>query len=84
MTESDLTNLGFNKVEVNDLDSQNGYDYFYYTLEIFDNLTLCSVDSDRVQDGNWYVMNLDWPDNFRLQSPQELLSFLQAVGYQRV
>ena len=84
MTESDLTNLGFNKVEVNDLESQNGYDYFYYTLEIFDNLTLCSVDSDRVQDGNWYVMNLDWPDNFRLQSPQELLSFLQTVGYQRV
>lgn len=84
MTESDLTNLGFNKVEVNDLESQNGYDYFYYTLEIFDNLTLCSVDSDRVQDGNWYIMNLDWPDNFRLQSPQELLSFLQAVGYQRV
>lgn len=84
MTESDLTNLGFNRVEVNDLDSQNGYDYFYYTLEIFDNLTLCSVDSDRVQDGNWYVMNLDWPDRFRLQSPQELLSFLQTVGYQRV
>ena len=84
MTESDLTKLGFNKVEVNDLESQNGYDYFYYTLEIFENLTLCSVDSDRVQDGNWYVMNLDWPDNFRLQSPQELLSFLQTVGYQRV
>ena len=84
MTENDLTNLGFNKVEVNDLDSQNGYDYFYYTLEIFDNLTLCSVDSDRVENDNWYVMNLDWPDNFRLQSPQELLSFLQTVGYQRV
>ena len=84
MTENALTNLGFNKVEVNDLESQNGYDYFYYTLEIFENLTLCSVDSDRVQDGNWYVMNLDWPDNFRLQSPQELLSFLQTVGYQRV
>ena len=84
MTENDLTNLGFNKVEVNDLESQNGYDYFYYTLEIFDNLTLCSVDSDRVENDNWYVMNLDWPDNFRLQSPQELLSFLQTVGYQRV
>ena len=82
MTESDLTNLGFNRVEVNDLDSQNGYDYFYYTLEIFDNLTLCSVDSDRVENDNWYVMNLDWPDRFRLQSPQEVQSFLRAVGYQ--
>ena len=82
MTENDLTNLGFNKVEIKDLDSQNGYDYFYYTLEIFENLTLCSVDSDRVQDDNWYVVNLDWPEQFKLQTPQEVQSFLQSVGYQ--
>ena len=83
MTENDLTNLGFNKVEIKDLDSQNGYDYFYYTLEIFDNLTLCSVDSDCVKDDNWCVTNLEWPDQFKLQSPQEVQSFLQAVGYQQ-
>ena len=82
MTEHDLTELGFNKVEVKDLESQNGYDYFYYTLEVFNNLTLCSVDSDMVSDDNWYVTNLEWPDNFRLQTPQEVDSFLQSVGYQ--
>lgn len=82
MTENDLTDLGFNKVEIKDLDSQNGYDYFYYVLEIFDNLTLCSVDSDCVKDDNWFVTNLEWPDHFKLQSPQEVQSFLQAVGYQ--
>ena len=83
MTENDLTNLGFNKVEVKDLDSQNGYDYFYYTLEIFDNLTLCSVDSDCEKDNNWFVTNLEWPDQFKLQSPQEVQSFLQTVGYRQ-
>ena len=82
MTEHDLTELGFNKVEVKDLESQNGYDYFYYTLEVFNNLTLCSVDSYMVSDDNWYVTNLELPDHFRLQTPQEVDSFLQSVGYQ--
>ena len=35
MTENDLTDLGFNKVEVNDSVSQNGYDYYYYTFDVF-------------------------------------------------
>lgn len=61
MTESELTDLGFNKVEVKNLESQNGYDYYYYTFEVFNNLTLISIDSDRVENGNWYVYNLEWP-----------------------
>lgn len=81
MTENDLTDLGFNKIEIKDLDSQNGYDYFYYVLDVFDNLTLCSVDSDSIEDNNWYVINLDWPEHFKLQTPQEVQSFLQSVGY---
>ena len=84
MTENDLTSLGFNKVEIRDKDSQNGYDYYYYTLDIFNNLTLCSIDSDRVENDNWFVINLDWSDKFKLESPQEIQSFLQAVGYQQV
>ena len=82
MTEHDLTILGFNKVEIKDLESQNGYDYYYYTFEVFEGLTLCSVDSDRISDDNWHVTNLEWPDHFRLQTPQEVDSFLQSVGYQ--
>ena len=83
MTENDLTSLGFNKVEIRDKDSQNGYDYYYYTFDVFNNLTLCSADSDHVENDDWYVTNLDWPDHFKLQSPQEVQSFLQAVGYQQ-
>jgi hypothetical protein len=30
MTEQDLIDLGFDKVEVLDDESQNGYDYYYY------------------------------------------------------
>jgi hypothetical protein len=82
MTENELTDLGFNKIEIKDLQSQNGYDYYYYTLDIFENLTLCSVDSDRVEDDDWFVINLDWPDHFKLHTLLEVQSFLQSVGYQ--
>jgi hypothetical protein len=82
MTEHDLTILGFNKVEIRDLDSQNGYDYYYYTLEVFNNLTLCSIDNDRVEDDDWFVINLDWPDHFKLHTLLEVQTFLESVGYQ--
>lgn len=85
MTEKALIKLGFNKVEIKHKDSQNGYDYFYYTLEVFKNLTLCSVDSDMVEDKNsWYVTNLEWPDQFKLQSPQEVQNFLESVDYHQI
>jgi hypothetical protein len=80
MTESDLKDLGFNRVEINDSESQNGYDYYYYTLEIFNNLTLSSVDSDRVENGEWYVHNLDWPLQFKLDTKEEVRQFLQTVN----
>jgi hypothetical protein len=80
MTESDLKDLGFNRVEINDSESQNGYDYYYYTFEIFNNLTLSSVDSDRVENGEWYVFNLDWPLQFKLNTKEEVHHFLQTVN----
>ena len=63
--------------------NQNGYDYYYYIFEVFSGLTLCSVDSDMVDDEGWAVTNLEWPEQFRINSPQEFQSFLQAVGYQK-
>jgi hypothetical protein len=79
MTENDLTNLGFNKIEINDAESQNGYNYFYYSLDVFNNLTLTSVDSDRVENEEWYVFNFDWPDQFRLNTKEEVTQFLETV-----
>jgi hypothetical protein len=81
MTEQQLIDLGFNKVEVKDSESQNGYDYFFYTLDVFNNLTLMSVDSDQVKEENWYVYNLDWPDQFKLQTADQVQQFLSSVGH---
>ena len=83
MTEQDLLDLGFNKVEIKDSDSQNGYDYFYYVLDVFDNLSLISTDNDLVEAENeWFVGNFDWPDKkFKLHSKEEVLQFLHSVGH---
>jgi len=83
MTENDLTDLGFNKVEIKDLDSQNGYDYYYYVLDIFNNLSLISTDSDLVEaEDEWFVGNFDWPDKkFKLRTKEEVLQFLHSVGH---
>jgi len=41
-----------------------------------------SVDSDQVQDENWYVYNMDWPDkNFKLQTVDQVQQFLHSVGH---
>jgi hypothetical protein len=80
MKENDLIDLGFNKVEVTNSESQNGYDYYYYTFEVFDNLTLISVDSDSVENEEWYVYNLDWPDEFRMHSKEHVIHFLESVN----
>ncbi len=83
MTEQDLIDLGFNKVEITDDESQNGYDYYYYVLDVFDNLALISTDSDLVQvEDQWFVGNFDWPDKkFKLQTKEEVLEFLHSVSH---
>jgi hypothetical protein len=79
MTEQDLIDLGFTKVDINDSESQNGYDYHYYNLEVFDNLTLSSVDSDEVKDDQWFIYNLDWPLNFRITDKEQVIQFLEIL-----
>lgn len=83
MTEQDLIDLGFNKVEITNEESQNGYDYHYYVLDVFDNLSLISTDSDLVVlEDQWFVSNFDWPDKkFKLHLREEVVGFLHSVGH---
>lgn len=60
MTETDLIDLGFKKVNVPDSESQNGYDYYYYTLKLMDDLVLVSNENDVAKDNKWEVKNFDW------------------------
>jgi len=60
MTEQDLIDLGFNKIIVTDEESNNGYDYYYYSLYLMEGLELDSTDSDHSTTHGWEVFNPDW------------------------
>jgi len=60
MTEQDLIDLGFNKIIVTDEESNNGYDYYYYSLDLMEGLELISTDSDHSTTHSWEVFNPDW------------------------
>jgi hypothetical protein len=80
MTEKELIDLGFNKIDVQDIESDNGYDYYYYSYEVFDNLILISNDSDRAQNDQWTVYNLEWSqDDFSIKSKDQFLQFLSSL-----
>jgi hypothetical protein len=79
MTESELTDLGFNKVEVKDSVSQNGYDYHYYYKEVCDNIVLHSVDSAEVKDDDWYLRCWEIPA-IRIHSKLHYTEFLEVLS----
>tara|TARA_R100001460_G_scaffold102031_1_gene146269 strand:+ start:1438 stop:1692 length:255 start_codon:yes stop_codon:yes gene_type:complete len=56
MQEKDLLSFGFKKTDVTDSESQNGYDYYYYSLQLLGDIRLVSLDNDEVgADGEWCV-----------------------------
>lgn len=59
MTEKELIEFRFKKDIIFDSESQNGYDYYYYTLEIIQDLVLVSSESDEVEDDEWGVFFSD-------------------------
>ena len=62
MTEQELINLGFKKIIVKNEESDNGYDYYYYVMDIIEGLSLTSIADDEVENDAWYVMNHEWPN----------------------
>ena len=59
MTEKELIEFGFKKEIITDSESQNGYDYYYYTLEVIQDLVLVSSESDEIEDDEWGVFFSD-------------------------
>jgi hypothetical protein len=62
MREAELIALGFDKIDVLDSESNNGFDYYYYKLEISPEIQLVSCDSDTVDEDGWFVRSFDWPE----------------------
>jgi hypothetical protein len=78
MTEQELIDAGFEKQESNHLESGNGYDYYYYILDLCEGVCLLSCDSDEVVDDKWYIKSFDIP-SLTIKTTSHLKEFLELV-----
>jgi hypothetical protein len=78
MTEEHLKAAGFKKQEANHLETGNGYDYYYYTLDLTEGITLISSDSDEVNHDFWIVKSFDIPE-LCIEYFTELREFINAI-----
>jgi len=78
MTEELLIAAGFIKQEANHSETGNGYDYYYYILEVTEGITLISSDSDKVINDLWKVKSFDIPKLY-IEHFHDLVEFINAV-----
>ena len=79
MTEEEIIDLGFEKVDILHDESQNGYNYYYYHKEVVPNLALHSTDSDDVQNNHWQLKCFEIP-SVQISTSEEYLRFVNAVN----
>jgi len=78
MTEQELIDLDFEKVEITDHDSQNGYDYYYYQKELCSGVELHSTDNIDVEDDYWVLKSFDIPA-IEIKTTDHYLHFLEVM-----
>ena len=78
MTEKELIKFGFKKEIITDSESQNGYDYYYYTLEVIQDIVLVSSESDEIEDDEWGVFFSD--SNCEIWDPKLLKELIDVFN----
>ena len=78
MTEKDLIERGFTKVEVPRIESGDTTDYYYYTYMFSNDWTITSCASDEVVDNNWSV-SIDEIAEVCVSDIEELKVFINLV-----
>ena len=79
MTEQELIQAGFEKAECLNEESDNGYDYYYYLLDLCEGMCLVSSDSDDLKHENgWTVKSFDVP-GLEITTLEQLHEFINMV-----
>ena len=62
ITEQELLEEGFEKIEVPVEESGDQNDYYYYSMKLSDDVLLTSIESDTITNGHWpvYWYEVDW------------------------
>jgi len=79
MTEQELIDLGFERVDILDDESQNGYDYYYYQKELCSGLVLYSTDSIDVVNDVWSLKSFEIPA-LHITDPGHYDQFLEIIS----
>jgi len=79
MTENELVDLGFEKVEITNDESQNGYDYYYYQKELCSGVLLHSTDNIDVVDDKWSLKSFEIPA-LNITEKVHYEHFLEIIG----
>jgi len=79
MTEQELINLGFERVDILDEDSQNGFDYYYYHKEPYSGVILHSTDSIDVKNDNWSLKSFEIP-TLNIKDRIHYEQFMEIMG----
>lgn len=79
MTEKELIDLGFDRVDILDDESQNGYDYYYYQKELCSGVVLHSTDNIDVKDDKWVLNSFEIPA-LNIIDKEHYNQFLEIMG----
>lgn len=79
MTEKELIDLGFERVDILDDESQNGYNYYYYQKELCSGLVLYSTDNVDVVDDEWSLKSFEIPA-LHITDPGHYHQFLEIMN----
>lgn len=75
MREEELLKIGFERYDILNEESSNGYDYYYYILNLCNGVCLVSSDSDRVTNDFWTIKCFDIPD-LKIEDAEKLMRFI--------
>jgi hypothetical protein len=78
MSEQELVDFGFEKIEITDDDSQNGYDYYYYQKEMCSGIVLHSTDNVDVEDDQWTLKAFEIPA-IEIKTTDHYMHFLEVM-----
>jgi hypothetical protein len=79
MTEQEIIELGFEKVDILHNESQNGYDYYFYQKELCDQIVLHSTDNTDVKNDSWEIKCFEIP-SIRIENKEHFLQFLEIMN----
>ena len=83
MTEQNLIDLGFKRVDVTKEQSGAPFDWHYYTYDFVKGFSLISQASDEVTDGKWFVEILETDGEIRFTNAKELLHLIRIIEHNK-